>query len=237
MSVQQDVDEMLARLSPPAPIEAGCEMCKMRVFTIEPMKLGNIWRAVCGSCREKIGRKERERAAAERLSPIPSSFHWAELDGSLLTQRAPVWAIAKARTALLLPRVVLVGESGTGKTSLGCAMIRDRLDAGQDVAVALAWRLGSARAKHPLGEDEPTDVRRAMSCGLLLLDDMGSERNIPSNAVPDVVFERHAEGRPTWVTTWMSPEKMAERYGDGIARRVFEGAVVIDCGKERTEAQ
>ena len=51
-----------------------------------------------------------------------------------------------------------------------------------------------------------------------------------ANAVPDVLFERHAEGRPTWLTTAMTREAMAERYGDGLARRVYEGAKIIDCG-------
>jgi hypothetical protein len=28
----------------------------------------------------------------------------------------------------------------------------------------------------------------------------------------------------------MKPRDLEERYGDGIARRVFERAIIIDCG-------
>jgi DNA replication protein DnaC len=191
----------------------------------------------CDDCCKAQERAERE---AKRLSAIPASFHWAKLDAPELAQRVPAACIQRAHNALttgVIGRVVLVGPAGCGKTSLGCAMIRDRLDAKRDVHVGLAWRLAGARARHPLGVAEAPEVERAIGTGLLLLDDMGSERNVPSNAVPDVVFERHAEGRPTWVTTWMTPEQMATRYGDGIARRVFEGAVVIDCGAAISEGK
>ena len=53
-----------------------------------------------------------------------------------------------------------------------------------------AWKLGVARAQHGLGQGEPPEVERALSTGLLVLDDLGSERNTAINAVPDVIFER-----------------------------------------------
>jgi hypothetical protein len=70
-------------------------------------------------------------------------------------------------------------------------------------------------------------VELAMGCSVLALDDLGNER-AERSAVPDVIFERHAEDRPTWLTTAFGPDAIAKRYGDGIARRVFERAAVID---------
>ena len=108
-------------------------------------------------------------------------------------------------------------------------MLRARLEASDaNVLFAPAWRLGVARARSE--DSSPELLARALRADLLVLDDLGSERNVPSNPVPDVIFERHADDRATWVTTWMTPEKLTERYGDGIARRVFERAVIIDCG-------
>ena len=96
-----------------------------------------------------------------------------------------------------------------------------------------AWKLGVARAQHGLGHGEAPEVEQAFAAGLCVLDDLGSERNTAMNAVPDVLYARALEGRPTWVTTWMTPEAVTQRYGDGIARRLFEAgrAVVIACGK------
>jgi hypothetical protein len=68
---------------------------------------------------------------------------------------------------------------------------------------------------------------------LLVLDDLGSERNTALNAVPDILAERAYLGRPTWVTTWMTAEQVAQRYGDGIARRLYEAdrTAVVACGR------
>jgi hypothetical protein len=49
----------------------------------------------------------------------------------------------------------------------------------------------------------------------------------------DVIAARADAQLPTWVTTWMTPQAISERYGDGIARRLYEAGrvTVIACGK------
>lgn len=131
--------------------------------------------------------------------------------------------------------LVLEGPSGSGKTSLACALLRAweaRYPRRRAVFVP-AWKLGVARAQHGLGHGEAPEVEVAFTAGLCVIDDLGSERNTAMNAVPDVIFARALEGRPTWVTTWMTPEAVTQRYGDGIARRLFEAgrAAVIAGGK------
>jgi DNA replication protein DnaC len=180
-------------------------------------------------CLECQGTEEAKRAAEDRMGGIPEAFRWSTLDSAALRLRAPPAAVERARESVRIPRVVLVGPAGAGKTSLLCAMLRARCEDDR-VLFAPAWRLGLARSKHPLGEGDPLDVRRALAVDVCGLDDMGSERQTATNAVPDVIFERHAEGRALWVTTAMGQEEMAQRYGDGIARRVFEHARIIDCG-------
>ena len=163
---------------------------------------------------------------------IPASFRWARFGLPELPARVKrQGAIAEAQGAVRTRRVVLVGPAGHGKTSLLAAMCRARAEvAAQRNCFVLACRLGLARAQHGLGEGEAALVHRAIHAPILMLDDLGNEKNTQQNAVPDVLFERHAEGRPTWLTTAMSREAMAERYGDGLARRVYEGAKIIDCG-------
>jgi DNA replication protein DnaC len=108
-------------------------------------------------------------------------------------------------------------------------MMRDRAETSRDTSCTFvgSWQLGTARARAE--DSEPHMVNKALRTDLLLLDDLGSERNIPSNPIPDVLFERHAQDKATWITTWMQPEDVRQRYGDGIARRVFERAAIIDC--------
>jgi DNA replication protein DnaC len=132
------------------------------------------------------------------------------------------------------PGLLLFGPSGSGKTSLACALLRawEARDVRRRGVFLPAWKLAVARAQYGLGHGEPPEVERALSAALLVLDDLGSERNTATNAVPDVIFERAYAGRLTWVTTWMTAEQVAQRYGDGIARRLWErGRVtVIACG-------
>jgi hypothetical protein len=167
---------------------------------------------------------------------IPRSFRWATLGAPELRRRvAREGAIAEAQAALGAPGLVLEGPSGSGKTSLACALLRgwEARHPRRRAVFVPAWKLGVARAQHGLGQGEAPEVEQAFTAGLCVIDDLGSERHTAMNAVPDVIYARALEGRVTWVTTWMTPEAVTQRYGDGIARRLFEAgrAVVIACGK------
>jgi hypothetical protein len=93
-----------------------------------------------------------------------------------------------------------------------------------------AHRLGVARIQHPAGHGEAELVEAAMKAPLILLDDLGSERDFPTNPIPDVIVERHAQDLPTWVTTGLPREPLVARYGAGVVARLFERARVIHVG-------
>jgi hypothetical protein len=67
-----------------------------------------------------------------------------------------------------------------------------------------------------------------------VLDNLSDDSKFETNTIPDVIIERHAEERTTWITTELEPEALAKRYGGGIARRVFEHAQIIRFGAART---
>jgi hypothetical protein len=69
-----------------------------------------------------------------------------------------------------------------------------------------------------------------MRAPLVLLDDIGSERDFPTNPIPDVIFERHAQDLPTWATTGLTRDPLVARYGAGVVARLFERARVIHVG-------
>ncbi len=71
-----------------------------------------------------------------------------------------------------------------------------------------------------------------MKYPLVLVDDVGSERDMAGNAVPDVIFVRHAEDRALWVTTGLTRAQLATRYGPGIVRRLLERARVIQVAAQ-----
>jgi DNA replication protein DnaC len=184
-------------------------------------------------------RERRHEALRSLARSIPPVYRWASFVAPELAERvATPDAIADARRIRLSPRVCLMGASRTGKTSLAVAMLRRWVsEYGRHAEFIAVHRLGFARIQHAAGHGEPEIVERAMKAPLALLDDVGSERDTGTNPVPDIVFERHAEQRPTWVTTGLTREQLIQRYGTGMVSRLFDQTKVIrlasrECAEE-----
>lgn len=196
----------------------GCPKCKARVDGRDTL---------CGSCKRE---RDRVRWARAALAATPKAFQAASLEAEWLVRLVGAQVIGDAKTALGAPRVVAVGPSGSGKTSLVTAMFI-AADFVPDINAApmhvSAYQLARARAVHPLGSGEAPLVEAALGAPLLVLDELGGEDAAHASAVKDVLHERHAQERPTWVTTGVTPAEIGARYGGGIARRVFEDAKVF----------
>ncbi|HLK39097.1 MAG TPA: ATP-binding protein [Polyangiaceae bacterium] len=145
--------------------------------------------------------------------------------------RAPE-AFALGKTHYAAARLVLRGETGVGKTSLAVAMLRARIEKSGEVAAFISCReLAIARAKFE--ESDPRLVSRALSCDVLVLDDLANGRDIPSSPIEDIIAERHKNGSATWVTTYRDYKALAGLMGGDIARRVYERAFIIDCNPRK----
>lgn len=188
--------------------------------------------ADCFDCSEK--RARIDQAIRSYHGTIPEGFRWA-LQGVVNSGSSDLLRARVARldrvsilAASQSRKLVLVGKSGAGKTSLAIALgriwVRDNAKAAR---FCMAQDLASARRRSPLGKEAP-EVVEAMTARMLILDDLGTEPHEKDSAVVDTVFRRSAEDRPTWVTTWLAPEAMAERYGEGFTRRVYERARVVE---------
>lgn len=187
-------------------------------------------RVPCWDCdRAMMARVDADRARAIAAGSIPSRYAWARSDSPLLGARVklrdPVDTVV--RRVLGASRVVFSGPSGAGKTSLAAACLRDRGAAGLFVS---ALRLGTARIQTHAGQGEAALVERAMEAPVLLIDELGGEQRTTTNAVRDVIFARHDADLTTWVTTGFRGAQLAEMYGDGMLRRLTEGAYVVALG-------
>jgi hypothetical protein len=180
--------------------------------------------------RAEIWRSMAVRRAVER---IPPAYAGAALDAPWLVQLVGPDTIARSNVAIGEAHVAFVGPPGAGKTSLAAAMFRACAAADPDTGALVRYRwvsshaLAKARAGQPLGEGEAPIVDACLEASLLVLDELGGEDPRYASAVAEVLFERHAQARTTWVTTGVGPKEIAARYGGGIARRVFEGAAVF----------
>jgi DNA replication protein DnaC len=193
--------------------------------------------SLCGACDAKR-RAIEEQKANLIATRIPKRLRWATFDAPELGQRVKDQAaIAKVKTAAIkgLDRLVLQGPAGVGKSVLAtCALRQIMGEHGQYAGRFFdGFEISIARAHSGLGDEAP-DVASAMGAGILAFDDVGSGKNSSHDATADVIFRRHADERPTVYTTGFSLEELRGKYGDGICRRIFENAIVIDMGATRS---
>lgn len=149
--------------------------------------------------------------------------------------------------------LVLVGKASTGKTLAASWLL------GQYLARHTAWEAPTAYGQRPelalftpafeftgASDYDPktrawlSDIQR---CGLLVLDDLGSERlgDVELGMVQRLLMSRHAHGLRTVITTNLAwghlPQDgepgsgFCERYGERIVERIREVGRVADAGK------
>jgi DNA replication protein DnaC len=165
------------------------------------------------------------------LATVPARLRWAHFDAPELHGRAKdprVAARLSAALAAKVDRFVLLGPAGVGKSTFAvCALMHEVRDRDLDGHFVDAYELAIARQLHQLGSEAPL-VERALEASVLVLDDLGAERVIPSSPVAEVLHRRHAAMRTTIVTAGFSLEQLEQRYGAGIFRRLTEDAEVIE---------
>jgi DNA replication protein DnaC len=177
---------------------------------------------------------------------IPPHFRWA-YQVPLAQLQARVQAAPElVRRGLENPPssgLLFLGPTGSGKTSLAVAMLDAWVRAAPGertgaLFVEATW-LSRARARHRLGADEAPLVRAAMTCPLLVLDDLGSEREDRDGCITDVVWTRTNNDLPLWVTSGLASEEqtleafaaaIARRYDGGFARRIIETSKRVALG-------
>lgn len=189
----------------------------------------------CKACSAaKDSREKSDQRLNRWLAQIPEGARSCEFKVSAAQRiRCSVPLVERAKTAMSERRsIVFQGPAGIGKTSLAGALIRQLYSAQWKPRMAVCWlsafRLLRARQSWPLGKGECPEVERAIAADLFVLDDLGQEPKSELSAVADVIFTREEDRKPTWVTTGFSKDAIANRYGGGVARRVFEGAEVIE---------
>ncbi len=124
------------------------------------------------------------------------------------------------------PNLLLVGESGLGKTFL-LEAIAERVSARRLPALSVsAFRMLEAmRAYHFGSNGEDAAFRRMVDCDLLLIDDLGTEpmlNNITVEYLFTLLSERGAARRHTVIATNLMPADLMSRYGERVMSRLLD---------------
>ena len=166
----------------------------------------------------ELAKYEQERTAAKnlRLAAIPPRY----------LQHAPPpippddWRTAG--TGILL----ISGPTGTYKSTLAAAMAQQATAAESVMFTSIAQLIADIQAGY--GSDKRESVAivdRAIACGLLVLDDLGSERPTEDarTRIALIIDQRQAWLRPTVITTNLELRVIADVYGDRVASRIGGG--------------
>lgn len=198
---------------------------------------GGSRRWTCAPCLAVQAQAWRAKMLADAWDSIPERYR---SDEGLRFGPKSLEVLAESVDATR--NILLSGPSGAGKTALASAYLTRWLVSVQasgdfrghpgNARFVSAYRLARARAEHRLGGGEPPLVKLALGASTLILDDLGSEPDVRDSAVGEVLYERHCEGRRTIVTTgYNNPQDAAVRYGDGIARRIWQGSKILSLPK------
>lgn len=209
-----------------------CERCERKVCPCGAPFDG--YGKTCRACSEAASLLE---VLKPMRASIPKRFRWAlGAEPSVLRGRVRISeeAIARALAAPPSTDMLLMGDTAAGKTSLVVAMldawVRQDTYNRKGARFVEAYWLAGTRGRHPLGQGEAPLVTEAMEASLLVLDDLGSEIGDHRNVIADVIFSRHNDELPTWITTGWTPEQLMERYGSQIVRRIVEHGKRVTLG-------
>lgn len=216
----------------------------------------------CDACRrDALARARQQRAdgiRAEVMAPAGAAFAGLTLDGEALARRVAPKVIRAAQECRALvvsdddtafPRLLLLGGTGAGKTSLATAVFRwhldnalatvasggERADHSEAFARGMLWvssmALARARREARFGA-EPDLVRRARTATVLLIDDLGQEPPSEQADVVAILAERHQQEARTLVTCGFplvadAGPSVESRYGAHLVRRLSERAHVL----------
>jgi hypothetical protein len=134
--------------------------------------------------------------------------------------------------------LTITGPTGTGKSFAAASVLfeatRSRMER--------TWNDPTQWSKSAAGlwlsayrvSTSREDFALALSCGFLVLDDLGEEVPTPAvrAAMKEIVSERYNRDRPTIVTSNLSIEAIRDRYGDRMVERLVETGKVIECSGE-----
>ena len=132
------------------------------------------------------------------------------------------WAADFDRTS---NSILMYGQTGLGKTHLSLAVANVVLEKGNNVIYTSAGNLFSKIEKESFGrlsaDEAPMDT--AISCDLLILDDLGSEFTKPFvvSAFYNIVNSRLLAGLPTIISTNLMYDEIADRYDPRVYSRII----------------
>lgn len=211
--------------------EYRCPVCEDKGY------VGETVRNMCTCMKKRYQEKLRaaiglENTAGETFETFDETILSEELlPGKAYSQRSVTvtvrnkcreWAESYPDNAIR--NILLMGQTGLGKSFLMHAMAERLLERGKDILMISAYRfLEIARSAY--FNNDPEEMSELLNADVLLLDDLGSEplmQNITVEQLFALVNERQIRGKATVISTNLNKAEFRERYTERIASRIMD---------------
>lgn len=233
---QQAIKERLLKLNLPEDeleLRYHCASCKDTGY------VGALQNQMCECVKSKLAALSFDEPAMTELSEQNfdafdlSIFPDEIMSGEAISQREAMRRVkgfimkyADDYPNTAKQNLVLMGDSGLGKTYL-LDCIAERVLKRSKAAVRItAFRMLEAMRRHHFGEqDEMGSFEVLLGAELLLIDDLGTEplmRNITIEYLFTLLNERMAAKRHTVVATNLKMSEIRARYNERVASRLFD---------------
>ena len=124
--------------------------------------------------------------------------------------------------------LLFTGAPGLGKTFLSACVAREVSARGFSVVYDTASHVLEQFERRKFGREDPyeedpdRDVNRYLRCDLLLMDDLGTEMNLPfsQSVVYQIINERLVNARRTVLSSNLPVEELGRRYGEAVLSRI-----------------
>ena len=120
--------------------------------------------------------------------------------------------------------LMLMGQSGLGKTFLMHAMAKRLVERGFQVLLLSAFRFLEIARKAYFGQGVE-ELARVIEADALFIDDMGIEPLMENITIPqwyNLINERQSGGRGTVISTNLQEKELRQRYTERIASRLLD---------------
>lgn len=188
--------------------------------------------AISCRCRDRRIRRSRMHGVA---SVIPPRYRGVSFDRPPVTDIDRTAVDAVRRYVADLDQnlaaghsVWLMGDVGTGKTTLAMLIAKSALERGHSVAIyslpKLLARIRRTYQAEPGEDDYLGFFERLTSIDLLHLDDLGAQRDTDwvTEQLYSIINQRYEDGRAVTVTSNVLPDEAAEQIGDRTVSRLSE---------------
>ncbi len=119
--------------------------------------------------------------------------------------------------------MIFMGKTGVGKTHLSLSIANEVLKKGYGVVYGTASEFLGKLEKEHFGRAEGNTLDLLSECDLLIIDDLGAEfqTQFTSSAIHELINRRILEGKPSIISTNLSPAELAQFYGDRVSSRII----------------